>query len=232
MKRQRFAWALTIWVGAAVLINVGLLLLGLGFEQLEKAGPLSTDVQLMRQTHALFGDAAEGAFVQVSALGSKTVLTLVVVVTAIFLLLARKYALCLKVIIVGTGAGLLTILVKHWVERPRPQIFPWKDEWVGESYSFPSGHALSSMAIYFSLAVLMARLAPNQAAGRFVLWTGIGLALLIGLSRVYLGVHYPSDVLAGWLAGLLWAVASLMAVRLWLPPVAPANDRIGVNPQV
>ncbi len=217
MKSRRSVLALIILAGAAALITAGLLLLGMTLEQWEQAGPLGGDAWLMQAIRSALGPAAEGMMLQISALGSKTVLSLVVVLTVLALWLARESILAAKVLIVGIGAGSLTWLVKHWIERPRPQILPWMDEWVGQSYSFPSGHALSSMAIYVALAVLLSRLAPNRATARFTQAAAVGVSVMIGCSRVYLGVHYPSDVLAGWLAGLTWAMASVLALRVWLP---------------
>ena len=73
--------------------------------------------------------------------------------------------------------------------------------------SFPSGHAMAAAAIYLTLAALVSRLVEERRAKAFVVSVALVLVLLIGVSRVYLGVHWPSDVLAGWTAGLSWAVA-------------------------
>ena len=81
--------------------------------------------------------------------------------------------------------------------------------------SFPSGHSMISMALYMTLAILISRALPERALRRFVIGTGLFLTLIIGVSRMYLGVHYPTDVLAGWTAGGAWAlVCGALAYRL------------------
>jgi undecaprenyl-diphosphatase len=83
------------------------------------------------------------------------------------------------------------------------------------SLSFPSGHAMVSAAVYLSLAVLVSRALRQRAARAYVLAAGVTITLLVGITRVYFGVHYPTDVLAGWLAGASWALlCGLVALAL------------------
>jgi undecaprenyl-diphosphatase len=110
------------------------------------------------------------------------------------------------------GAALLNVLLKSIFRRERPA--PFFDTPTPESYSFPSGHALLSFCFYGVLAaVLAARL--HSVRARAAVWAAAALLVaLIGLSRVYLGVHYPSDVLAGYAAALVWVMAVALADRL------------------
>jgi undecaprenyl-diphosphatase len=110
------------------------------------------------------------------------------------------------------GAALLNVFLKLVFQRERPA--PFFDTPLPESYSFPSGHALLSFCFYGVLAaVLAARLKGVRA--RAVVWAAAALLVaLIGLSRVYLGVHYPSDVLAGYAAALVWVMAVALADRV------------------
>ena len=87
--------------------------------------------------------------------------------------------------------------------RPRPQVVPQLRAVV--ETSFPSGHAMNSAIIYLTLAALLARLVQPRALKVYFLALAMLMTFLVGLSRVYLGVHYPTDVLAGWTVGLAWA---------------------------
>ncbi len=111
------------------------------------------------------------------------------------------------VLLAAGGAMLLTNAIKLVLERPRPH----GGLVAVSSYSWPSGHAASSIACYGALAVLGARRAPRPA--RPAIWAALGLLTgLIGATRVYLGVHYPTDVVAGWTVGGLWLLAVVTLV--------------------
>jgi undecaprenyl-diphosphatase len=138
---------------------------------------------------------------------------LAVVGTAFVLaaLLSRRVRLAL--IVAGTliAASLFTHFVKGYVARPRP---PWEHLAPATGYSFPSGHTLNSTASYGLLAVVAWRSQLPLAARRAAVVIGVALPLLIGLSRIALGVHYPSDVLGGWLAGVAFVALAATLIRL------------------
>ena len=140
----------------------------------------------------------------VTALGGHAVLGFVVVAVAGFLLLQRKNHLAMLVVAAGGGGMVVNDLLKAWFGRERPDLVTHGVE--VHSLSFPSGHAMVSAAVYLSLAVLVARIVPRPAARAYVVLLGLALTLAVGATRIYLGVHYPTDVLAGWLAGALWAL--------------------------
>jgi len=94
--------------------------------------------------------------------------------------------------------------LKGFYDRPRPDLVPHMTQ--VDSPSFPSGHAQESAVIYFTLAAMLARLVEPRRLKLYFLGLAALFSFLVGMSRVYLGVHYPSDVLAGWMAGLAWAV--------------------------
>ena len=141
----------------------------------------------------------------VTALGGVTVLVLVTAAVAGFLIASRHW-LTLALVLVGTISGSLVVtVVKGLVGRVRPTV----TDHLVQVYdaSFPSGHAANSACVYLTLALLLLQITEGRAVRRYILAaTGI-LVTAIGISRVYLGVHWPSDVLAGWTFGALWAVA-------------------------
>lgn len=159
----------------------------------------------------------------VTALGGGTVLTLVTILVAAYLLAARKAALALFVLATTASGGAVGSLLKTLFLRERPDVVPHLVE--VQSLSFPSAHALNSALIYLTLGAMLARSESDRAVRLYVVSAATFLALLIGVSRVYLGVHYPSDVLAGWCFGAGWAaLSSLVAqtLRLRSKPRQPA----------
>ncbi len=143
-----------------------------------------------------------------TALGGHTVLGLLGVIVTIYLLLRRRHAIAWLLLGSAAGAMLASATLKAIVGRARPDLV---DHLVQvSSPSFPSGHAMLSASIYLTLGVLLARQAGEPRLSRFFIGAAAGITLLIGSSRVYLGVHWPSDVLAGWLLGTLWAWCTWM----------------------
>ena len=120
------------------------------------------------------------------------------------------------------GASLLNLGLKSWMHRPRPFVVPHLAQ--VSTASFPSGHAMVSAAVYLTLGLMLAEAQPRTRPGRRLFIAGFAalLVLLIGCSRVYLGVHWPSDVLAGWCFGGVWALVVFAADR-WLKAQAKAR---------
>ncbi|ATY33428.1 phosphatase PAP2 family protein [Sphingomonas psychrotolerans] len=140
----------------------------------------------------------------VTALGSSTVLTMVVVFTACFLMLQRRFRSALLVVAATSLGGLAVTFVKALIARSRPDLV---DRLMEEtSHSFPSGHAANSAIVYLTLATLLFPLVRGWRMRGFVIAVAMLLVGLIGVSRIYLGVHWPSDVLAGWAFGSCWAL--------------------------
>lgn len=150
----------------------------------------------------------EAAARDVTALGGAPVLTLVTLGVCGFLVLRRHWR-SLALVLGGTlGGTALNAVLKSLFARPRPSVVPHLTEVL--SASFPSGHAMLSTIVYLTLGTLLAQLTAHRLLKLYVLGFALFLAFLIGLTRVYLGVHYPTDVLGGWLAGLAWAVLVLL----------------------
>lgn len=154
----------------------------------------------------------QGAVRDITSLGSSSVLVLITTATILYLLLIRRPATALLMFVAVAGGQVLSTLLKLEVDRPRPELV---SHLVNEtSLSFPSGHAMLSAIIYLTLGSLAARFLPDRATKTFVLAIAVLTTVLVGTSRVYLGVHWPSDVLAGWCAGFAWAMLCWLAARL------------------
>lgn len=144
----------------------------------------------------------------VTALGSSVVLALVTAAVAGYLMLQGKYRAMWFVVLTTASGGLLSHLLKAFFARERPDPVPFI--WVGSS-SFPSGHAMLAAVVYLALGILLTRLEPKPLLKAYFLGVMMALTFLVGVSRVYLGVHYPTDVLAGWTVGLVWGLLCWLA---------------------
>ncbi|ACJ00903.1 phosphatase PAP2 family protein [Rhodospirillum centenum] len=140
----------------------------------------------------------------ITALGGNAVLTLVTAGSTLYLLLVRKRAAAVLLLVSVLGGMLLSTTLKLGFDRPRPDLVPHGMEVF--TASFPSGHALLSAVTYLTLGTLLARLQPRRRLKAFFLGVAVLIAGMVGVSRVYLGVHWPSDVLAGWCIGAAWAM--------------------------
>jgi undecaprenyl-diphosphatase len=148
----------------------------------------------------------------VTLLGSTAVLlTLGVCVTLIFLRIKWRHAALIFAITMA-GTFLLNAVLKLLFQRGRPS--PFFDLTAPSSYSFPSGHAIYSLCFYGTLAALATARMDSHVAQAVVWIIAVMLVIMIGLSRVYLGVHYPSDVLGGYAGGLVWVCTIAIANRL------------------
>lgn len=146
----------------------------------------------------------EEAMRDVTGLGSFTVLGFVVIAAVVYLALSGKGRTALFVGFSVIGGTILSTGLKMLFDRPRPDV-----EAVSRVFtaSFPSGHATVSAVVYLTLGLLLAEAIPGRHLKAYFIGLGIFMTLAVGLSRVYLGVHYPTDVLAGWSLGAAWALA-------------------------
>lgn len=139
----------------------------------------------------------------ITSLGGAPVIMLFTISVAGYLALRRKFQPLLLLAVASVGGALLDFGLKIVVGRGRPTIVPHLMP--ADSLSFPSGHSLMSMVVYLVLAVLLTPQLPDRRTRIYVVAVALFFTLVIGISRVYLGVHYPSDVLGGWSMGLAWA---------------------------
>ena len=175
----------------------------------------------------------EQMMLEITFLGTGLVVVVIVIVAATFLWLsAHRYSAALLLIATAGGIALNNVL-KLGFSRPRPHVFTWGTQ--AMSSSFPSGHAMSAAVVYGTVAYLAARLQRRRLSRAITMLLAAVMIALISFSRLYLGVHYPSDVAAGVIVGLAWAgfcMATLEAVQLTRGraperrrSTAPADDR-------
>jgi undecaprenyl-diphosphatase len=128
-----------------------------------------------------------------------------------FLLIRRTYHAVGFVLVATMGGLVLSLLLKRSFARPRPELVSHLS--AVYTSSFPSGHSMLSAVVYLTLGALLARLVEGPALKIYIILVAMLLTLLVGVSRVYMGVHYPTDVLAGWSVGLSWAILCWLVAR-------------------
>lgn len=146
-----------------------------------------------------------------TALGGIAGLSLLTIAVVGHLLIARKPRAAAFISASVAGALALSFALKHSFNRPRPDLVPHLS--IVHTSSFPSGHSMLSAAVYLTLGALLARLQTSLVLKAYVLLWALFAAFLTGVSRVYVGVHWPSDVLAGWAAGATWAALCWLLAR-------------------
>lgn len=149
--------------------------------------------------------------VLITDIGDPTVLVSICAVLSLALFVRGRRSESMTVAIAAFGALGLNLLLKRLFERSRPEL--WSRTVEVKFYSFPSGHAMLSIVIYGLLGYLLARRYPQQQ-GWVIAVTSL-LIILIGFSRLYLGVHWLTDVIAGYAAGFVWLVACILSLEIW-----------------
>ena len=194
----------------SALLSFALLALGfIALDRLMGGGNFDRTLLLALRTP---GDAAdpigsrqfEEAVRDVTALGSFAVLTLVTLAAVGFLAAGKKYAEAGMLAFAAIAGQALSETLKAYFARPRPDLVAHVVETT--SMSLPSGHAMMSAAIYLTIGAMLARAQPKRRLKTYIHVGALVITLLVGMSRVYLGVHWPTDVLAGWCLGAAWAI--------------------------
>ena len=143
--------------------------------------------------------------VAITALGEASTLTAFVLLAVAWFHFRGDRRALRMMLVVGIGGLLLMLALKYGIGRPRPDLVPHLARI--DHGSFPSGHAMMTMAIFLSIAVLVGRGLRSARRRGTLVAVAVASSLLIGTTRLFVGVHYPSDVLAGWMIGLSWAAA-------------------------
>jgi undecaprenyl-diphosphatase len=159
-----------------------------------------------------------------TALGGAAVMVISIIAAAVFLRLEHRFHTMWLLLGASCGGLLLSLLLKEFYDRPRPDLVPHLSGVY--TSSFPSGHSMIAATVYLTLGALLARTTQRLATRIFCILTAAFITLLVGVSRVFMGVHYPTDVLAGWMAGLLWALLC-WTVAIWLQRRGAIEPPIG-----
>jgi undecaprenyl-diphosphatase len=214
LERHEISWLLTALGGSILLFAF----LKLASEVME-GETLAFDTKILRALRnpadpaRLIGPPwLQGALLDLTSLGSPVILGLVVLSVVGFLLLQTRYRTALFVLITSTSAWFVNYGLKNLFERTRPSAVPHLRD--VSSPSFPSGHALTSAVVYLTLGAVLMHVSKGRLTKIYCLASAMMLTLLAGISRVCLGVHYPTDVIAGWIVGLLWASLCWAAAQM------------------
>jgi undecaprenyl-diphosphatase len=203
---------------AALMVVLGILAFVFLLDEVREGGTVNFDNRVLRALRRaddpskLVGPRwVESVVRDVTALGGVVVLFMVVGSVAGFLLLIRRYHMMWVVLVATIGATAINSTIKGLVDRPRPTSVPRLTDVSSES--FPSGHSAMSAAVYLTLGGLLAQTVSRRRIKLYFLFIAMTLTFMVGFSRVCLGVHYPTDVLAGWAVGLVWALLCWLAAR-------------------
>jgi len=205
LERRELTWLL-VGLGGCILLLVFLKLAS----EVSEGETLAFD----RQIVLAFRSAAdpsrpkgpvwiESVLLDLTALGGPTVIALVVLSVIGFLILQTRYWTALFIFLTAASGELVGYSLKSIFVRTRPTLVPHLRE--AFSSSFPSGHAMQSAIVYLTLGAVLMRIADRRLTKIYCFGMALLVTLLVGVSRVYLGVHYPTDVIAGWIVGLFWA---------------------------
>ncbi|MET0238818.1 MAG: phosphatase PAP2 family protein [Sphingobium sp.] len=192
-------------VGFGAVASVLLVVMKLASE-IAEGETMAFDGAILRWLRSMAGvdTTFTGLVLGMTRLGDGFTLAVLVLLVTGFLFTARRHGMALFLVVAVTAGTLLVRLLKGVIDRPRPNVV---EHWTSFSNaSFPSAHAANSAIVYLTLAVLIARSVTSVAVRVYVVAAAMLLTFLIGLSRLYLGVHWPTDVLSGWIVGAGWAL--------------------------
>jgi undecaprenyl-diphosphatase len=214
LKRRELAW-LFVGLGACVLLLVFIYLAG----EVTEGDTLAFDTRILQALRDPLDPSRpigprwlESSLLDLTALGGPTVLGLVVCAVVGFLLLQARYHTALFVGMTSFSGEIVDRAMKHAFSRPRPTVVPHLRDVF--STSFPSGHAMESAIVFLTLGAVLMHVAESRLTKIYCLGIAVLVTVVVGASRVYLGVHYPTDVIGGWIIGFVWAsVCWLIAER-------------------
>ena len=161
---------------------------------------LSVDLQILQFFYSLRSPFLDKTFIFITNLGGNGMMVFGILVV-LFLTFKKRWKLVCLFIFVTGGSVVMDTVLKNYFLRIRPQFYPLINM---SDYSFPSGHAMNSLVFYVALSYMFFTISKNRRLFLIMRATSIFLSLLIGISRIYLGVHYPSDVLGGYMVGTVW----------------------------
>jgi undecaprenyl-diphosphatase len=220
----------------AAVLAIAVLLASFGFiaHAVAAGKPTTLDRRVMlalrsgdNPTHPIGPAWVQEAARDVTSLGSIIVVVITTASVAGYLFLTHKPGVAWLILLAVGGGIALNNLLKLVFARQRPYVMAASPRVF--TTSFPSGHATLSAIAYLTIGTLLARASPSAAVAVYLMAIAVSLTMLIGFSRIYLGVHYPTDILAGWCVGAVWAIGCwvLMAWLQHLGQVEPSGALIG-----
>jgi len=216
--RENFSREQAKLLGALLLFS----LLVLGFiglaDQVSEGETQAMDERLFMMFHDADGTPAGPAWLEevgrdATALGGNTILTLFALAVFGFLAVHRRWKDAAIIAITVITGVIVSLLLKEIFDRPRPDLVPHLSHTV--TSSFPSGHSMLAAVTYLTLGVMVAEMAERKRQILYPLVVAIILSVMVGVSRVHVGVHWPTDVLGGWTIGAAWALLCWSSIR-WL----------------
>ena len=205
LERREITWLL-VGLGGCVLLLVFLMLAS----EVMEGDTLAMDTKIVRALRSADDPSRPigpvwmtGVLEDLTALGGPTVTWLVILAVTGYLLLESKYRDALVVFVTSASGDFVNHAIKNVFSRARPTIVPHLRD--AFSSSFPSGHSMESAIVYLTLAAVVMRIVKGRITKAYCLGLALLITFLVGVSRVFLGVHYPTDVIGGWIIGLFWA---------------------------
>jgi membrane-associated phospholipid phosphatase len=220
----KHGWRMMVWFIALLLPLWGFASLG---GELHKKAIFPFDGPMLNGLHALATPALDRFFLLMTRLGYMWGVIPIDAFVLLFLVLRRRFRDGLFFGFAVIGSAALNIVAKNHYSRTRPDLWiPLRPE---TTYSFPSGHAMGSITLALAMILLCW---PTRWRWPVII-TSLLFVVLVGLSRIYLGVHYPSDILAGWTAATAWTLGMYILVDQKAPPpppsAAPSRDTVGAK---
>jgi membrane-associated phospholipid phosphatase len=172
---------------------------------------ITTDNQIITWAHGFWGPTPDQVMLFFTTMGEPLVLGLFICLAALALWRHGRWIDAAGLVVAAVGSGIVNQLLKSFYHRTRPDLFAGLFHLT--SYSFPSGHAMGSIVCYGMLAFVGARLLRRRVSKVALILVAGLLVLGVGMSRVYFGVHFPTDVLGGFIAGAIWLVIMIGIVR-------------------
>lgn len=202
-----------LWATAFVILFACTALFAQIADEMLEGETQALDETILRAINSRASPQLDQIALEITALGDGLVLIAIMLVASAVLWTVRQHFAVLQLWVAVLGGTALTPLLKLAFHRPRPLVFEWRGGYTATSLSFPSGHAMGSMLAYATLAYIITRLQATPTLRRVTFVLAGVLIILIGWSRMYLGVHYPSDVFAGYAIGLAWATLCAIGVE-------------------
>jgi membrane-associated phospholipid phosphatase len=220
MKRRSIALIITFNNAFKSIIFLCIFLLVWLCQEVWQKESWPLDINILLNIHHFANPALDRLMLSITSLGDPEFVVIIIVVSAGWLLWQRRLSEVKILILACTGALVLNQGMKIIFSRPRPTL--WPSLLHETSFGFPSGHAIGSIVLYGLLAYFYAVYRPHHAKGIYLL--SILFIGLIGFSRLYLGVHYPTDIIAGYITGWLWLMVCIGLLKLQKIRAATSNE--------